>query len=82
VLFDPAKELTLGPDVLHSPLGYSTYQDITVTGFPVTTISRGCVLVEDGEFVGAAGHGRFVERRYPTCAEATTIDHQRSPGAS
>jgi dihydropyrimidinase len=67
VLFDPGKELVLGAGVLHSPIDYSTFQGINVTGFPVTTISRGCVMVADGDFVGPAAHGRFVERRYPSC---------------
>jgi dihydropyrimidinase len=64
VLFDPGRELVLGPDVLHSAIDYSTYDGIAVTGLPVTTISRGSVLVQDGEFVGPPAGGRFVERRY------------------
>ena len=37
---------------------------MTVRGFPVTTISRGEVIVENGAFVGAPGRGRFVERGF------------------
>ena len=64
VLFDPAKEVVLSTETLHSALPFSSYDGMTVRGFPVTTISRGEVIVEDGVFSGAAGRGRFVERGY------------------
>jgi dihydropyrimidinase len=64
VVFDPSREVTLSVDALHSALPFSTYEGIAVRGFPVTTISRGEVIVADGEFRGEAGRGRFVERGY------------------
>jgi dihydropyrimidinase len=64
VLFDPAKEVALSIDTLHSALPFASYEGVTVHGFPVTTISRGEMIVEDGVFVGAPGRGRFVERGY------------------
>jgi dihydropyrimidinase len=64
VLFDPRKPVTLSTETLHSALPFSSYEGITVRGFPVTTISRGELIVEDGAFRGAPGRGRFVERGY------------------
>jgi dihydropyrimidinase len=64
VLFDPEREVTLSVDTLHSALPFSSYEGITVRGYPETTISRGEVIVAGGAFVGAAGRGRFVERGY------------------
>jgi dihydropyrimidinase len=64
VLFDPAKEVVLSMETLHSALPFSSYEGMAVRGYPVTTISRGEVIVEDGAFIGAAGRGRFVERGY------------------
>jgi dihydropyrimidinase len=64
VLFDPHQEVTYSPDNLHSNLTYTPYAGVTVTGAPVTTISRGQVIVEAGQFVGRRGHGRFVKRKY------------------
>ncbi len=64
VLFDPEREITLSAGALHSALPFSSYEGITLRGFPVTTISRGEVIVENGAFVGAPGRGRFVERSY------------------
>ena len=54
--------MTLSVDTLHSALPFASYEGIAVRGYPVTTISRGEVIVADGEFVGALGRGRFVER--------------------
>jgi dihydropyrimidinase len=62
VVFDPAREVTLSVDTLHSAIPFSTYERIAVRGFPVTTISRGETIVADGEFRGDPGRGRFVER--------------------
>lgn len=62
VIFDPERVMALEPENLHSPLPYSTYTGITVQGFPVTTISRGEVIVDHGQWLGQAGRGRFLER--------------------
>jgi len=62
VLFDPNKSVTFSPQTLHSAIDYCSYDGITVTGYPVITLSRGEVIVEDGKFVGQPGRGRFIER--------------------
>jgi dihydropyrimidinase len=62
VVFDPQRTLTLSVDTLHSALPFASYEGIEVRGYPVTTISRGEVIVSGGELVAAPGRGRFVER--------------------
>jgi dihydropyrimidinase len=62
VVFDPQRVVALSVETLHSALPFASYEGVTVRGYPVTTISRGEVIVADGEFVGAPGRGRFVER--------------------
>jgi dihydropyrimidinase len=64
VLFDPRAERTLSADVLHSAIDHSTYEGRAVRGWPVVTISRGEVLVADGQFRAERGRGRFVRRSY------------------
>jgi dihydropyrimidinase len=54
--------VTFTPETLHSAIDYCSYEGLTVTGFPVTTVSRGDVIVEEGRFVGQPGRGRFIER--------------------
>jgi dihydropyrimidinase len=61
-LFDPTKEVTFSAKTLHSAIDFCTYEGLTVTGYPVMTISRGEVIVEGGAFTGRPGRGRFVER--------------------
>ena len=64
MLFDPQREIVLSPATLHSALPFSSYDGVALRGWPVTTISRGEVIVADGAFVGAPGRGRFVERGF------------------
>lgn len=62
VLFDPQRRTTFSAAHLHSAIDYSQYEGVEVTGVPVVTISRGEVIVADGELRGRAGRGRFVAR--------------------
>jgi dihydropyrimidinase len=64
VLFDPHKQVSLGRADLHSPIEFSSYEGFTVLGAPVATFLRGQALVQDGQFVGQTGQGRFVARGY------------------
>ena len=62
VLFDPKQQVVFSHQTLNSAIDYCTYAGITVTGYPVMTISRGEVIVSDGEFVGKHGRGMFIPR--------------------
>lgn len=62
VIFDPAVAHTISVDSLHETAGWSPYAGRSVQGWPRTTISRGEIIVEDGQWRGAAGRGRFVVR--------------------
>lgn len=62
VLFDPEREVALSPEALHSPIGFTSYEGVTVRGFPVVTISRGEVIVDHGTLLAEPGRGRFLER--------------------
>jgi dihydropyrimidinase len=64
VVFDPSRRLTLAPATLHSPLGFSSFDGIEVSGWPALTIARGQVVVEEGRFVGEPGRGRYLHRSY------------------
>ncbi len=41
---------------------YSCYEGREVQGASDVVLSRGSVVVRDGRFEGAKGHGRFVKR--------------------
>ncbi len=63
VVFDPQRTATLHQETLHQRVDYTVFEGWSVTGLPVLTISRGCIVAREGEYVGHVGHGRFVARR-------------------
>jgi dihydropyrimidinase len=60
VLFDPERRVRLSYETLHQNVDYCPYEGWELQGYPVTVLSRGEVIVRDGEFVGTAGRGRFL----------------------
>lgn len=63
VVWDPGREVTLSVSTLHQRVDYCPYEGHVVRGYPRTVLLRGKVIVEDGQFVGAAGQGKFVPGR-------------------
>lgn len=61
-IWDPEKEVTIRQENLHHAIDYTPYEGFRVKGWPVTTLSRGKVVAHNGDFVGEAGHGRFLAR--------------------
>lgn len=66
VLFDPEMKVTFSPDVLHSPIPFSSFEGLKVIGYPVTTISRGEVIVQNRKLTAEHGRGKFIRRCYKT----------------
>jgi dihydropyrimidinase len=62
VVFDPDRERTISADTHHMNVDYSCYEGWDVKGLPEIVMQRGTVLVEDGEWHGKEGQGRFIER--------------------
>jgi dihydropyrimidinase len=62
VIFDPDKEKTLSTNTLHEQVDWTPYEGMNIQGWPSMTMSRGRVLVENDEFLGEPGCGRFVHR--------------------
>ncbi|MFX0066701.1 MAG: dihydropyrimidinase [Candidatus Hermodarchaeota archaeon] len=62
VIFDPKREVTITADQLHYDIDWTPYEGQRVTGWPISTISKGQVIVADDEFHGKAGDGRYLKR--------------------
>ncbi|MFE3458694.1 dihydropyrimidinase [Nocardiopsis aegyptia] len=62
VVYDPAAEQVVSAETHHMNVDYSAYEGRRLTGRARTVLSRGRVVVDDGAYLGAAGHGRFVPR--------------------
>jgi dihydropyrimidinase len=70
VVIDPDKRVRMTADVLHTKIDYSIYDHITTEGYPVLTVSRGEVVMENGDFMGRREHGKFIPRKtLPISAE-------------
>ena len=62
-VWDPAAERTISLDDLHHESDYSPWEGWEVRGWPVATVLRGKVVVENGELLGSPDDGRWLERR-------------------
>ena len=63
VLLDPNMQKTLTMDDLHADSDYSIWEGFTCQGYPVMTMLRGKVIVENGQLVGSSDDGRWLKRR-------------------
>jgi dihydropyrimidinase len=63
VILDPNRRWTVHHEDLHQSSDYCCWEDWELTGRVMTTILRGSVLYEEGNWVGSRTNGRFIERR-------------------
>ena len=63
VIIDPQTRRTMTIDSHYGPIGYNPYAGMELTGWPVMTIRRGAIAIENGVFKGKAGEGRYLVRR-------------------
>jgi dihydropyrimidinase len=62
VLWDPTKKTTLTNALMQQTIDYTPYEGLEVTGWPVATIRRGEVVMQDGKVQAEPGSGRFLAR--------------------
>jgi len=62
LVFDPNRKRTISAATHHMAVDYSIFEGFEVQGTSDVVMSRGTVLVRDGQWVGPAGHGRFLRR--------------------
>lgn len=65
-LWDIRASHTYGADDLHDNVGYNPFEGMTVTGLPITVLSRGEVIVRDRTLQGRPGAGKW----HPMAAQA------------
>lgn len=63
VVFDPAVTRTVHHEDLATPGGFTIFEGMEMIGWPTHTISQGEVIVENRQFVGQPGRGRFIPRQ-------------------
>jgi len=62
VLYDPERQWTISVDNHHMNMDHSAYEGISVTGHVDTVLSRGRVLINNGQYLGNTGHGKYLKR--------------------
>ncbi|HXD30285.1 MAG TPA: dihydropyrimidinase [Pyrinomonadaceae bacterium] len=62
VIFDPNRNQTISAQTHHMNVDYSAYEGRTIRGVVETVLSRGKVVIDQGEFKGKAGDGQFIKR--------------------
>jgi dihydropyrimidinase len=62
VVFDPQAEYTYGLDMLHSNTDYSVWEGWPGKGRAEKVFSRGRMIVDGTDWLGAPDHGRFLKR--------------------
>jgi dihydropyrimidinase len=67
VVLDPKIRRTIDGAAMQSKSGYSTYDGTEVSGWPRFTISRGDIVLEDGQVTATPSRGRWLHRA-PTTA--------------
>lgn len=61
-IWDTSFTWTVSAKNLHQNVDYTPFEDFTVTGKPLTVLSRGEVIIENNEFKGKKGSGAFIKR--------------------
>jgi dihydropyrimidinase len=62
VLWDAEKRVTITNDLMQHIIDYTPYEGLEVTGWPVTTIRRGAVVMKHGTVQAEPGSGQFLAR--------------------
>jgi dihydropyrimidinase len=62
VIYDPNRRRRISASTHHMDVDYSCYEGRVVQGAADIVLSRGAVVVRDGEFTGRRGAGRFLRR--------------------
>ena len=75
-LWDPERKTTITAAAIHDNVGYTPYEGRSITGWPVTVLSRGRTVIQGGTMQVERGSGRFVPRKSPG---PFRIDRKLSP---
>lgn len=67
-IWDPQHEFVVDHDMLHDNAGYTPYAGRRITGWPSMVLSRGRVVIDDGELNAQRGSGVFLPCAKPDSA--------------
>ncbi|AJY73758.1 dihydropyrimidinase [Paenibacillus beijingensis] len=62
VIFDPTAQRVMSAETHHMKVDYNAFEGMSVTGEPVSVLSRGEFVIHDKQFVGKPGAGQYLRR--------------------
>lgn len=62
-VWDPRHHVTVTHAMLHDRMDYTPFEGLSICGWPMMTISRGEIVMRNGEVFGREGRGLFLGRR-------------------
>ena len=62
VVIDPGRRVTVRESEMHSKADYDPHEGYVGVGWPITTISRGEIIFDDGEILSRPGRGKLLAR--------------------
>jgi dihydropyrimidinase len=63
VLWDPQQRVRYGVEISPPRPDYNLYEGWELTGYPRKVYLRGRLIVDDGQWLGRAGYGKFIARK-------------------
>jgi len=83
VLWDPARRTTITNALMQHVIDYTPYEGLAVTGWPVATVRRGEVVMQDGRVQAEPGSGRYLPvDPYPMIAPRGVLANGFDPSAA
>jgi dihydropyrimidinase len=62
VIYDPNGRTRISVETHHMNMDHSAWEGTEIDGRVHTVVSRGVVVIDDGEYVGRKGHGQYQKR--------------------
>jgi dihydropyrimidinase len=62
VIYDPRATTRISVETHHMNMDHSAYEGTVIQGKVDTVLSRGEVIIEDGQYLGKPGHGQYLKR--------------------
>src|SRR5579862_3014675 len=59
-IWDPTRQTIVSAANIHDNVGYTPYEGMQLTGWPVTVLSRGRIVVDEGKLIAERGSGVFL----------------------
>ncbi len=79
-IWDADKDVTVTWKDLHDNVGYTPYEGRQIKGWPITVVSRGRVVVEDGKLNAERGSGQFLPCASPDSSKPHRPERARTAG--